>query len=85
MATYTRKPGTGGEQEDPELVKLPAEQRAMAKQALARLASEKDVDKLKQRLARLEESAAQVPAEAKPMMDWMKKKVQERIAELEKK
>ena len=85
VATYTRKPGTGGEQEDPELVKLPAEQRAMAKQALARLASEKDVDKLKQRLARLEESAAQVPAEAKPMMDWMKKKVQERIAELEKK
>jgi len=85
VATYTRKPGTGGEQEDPELAKLPAEQKAMAKQALARLAGEKDATKLKQRLAKLEENAAQAPAEAKPMLDWMKKKVQERIAELEKK
>lgn len=85
VAIYTRKPGTGGAGEDAELTKLPAEQQTMAKQVLARIAGEKDVERLKQRLAKLEEGAAQAPAEAKPMMDWMRQKVQERIAELEKK
>jgi len=85
VAIYTRKPGTGGGVEDAELTQLPAEQQSMAKQVLARIAGEKDVGKLKQRLASLEEGAAQSPAEAKAMMDWMMKKVQERIAELEKK
>ena len=85
VAIYTRKPGTGGAPEDPDLAKLPAEQQAMAKQMLARLAGEKDVDKLKERLSKFDENAAQAPAEARPMLDWMKKKVQERIAELEKK
>lgn len=85
VAIYTRKPGTGGAGEDAELTKLPAEQQTMAKQVLARIAGEKDVERLKQRLAKLEEGAAQAPAEAKQMMDWMKQKVQERIAELEKK
>lgn len=84
VAIYTRKPGTGGAGEDAELTKLPAEQQTMAKQVLARIAGEKDVERLKQRLAKLEEGAAQAPAEAKPMMDWMRQKVQERIAELEK-
>jgi uncharacterized coiled-coil protein SlyX len=51
----------------------------------ARLANETDVNQLKQRLAKMEESAAQAPAEARPLLDWMKKKAQERIAELEKK
>jgi len=85
VAVYTRKPGTGGEQEDPELAKLPAEQQTMAKQILARLKGETDANQLKQRLAKLEETTAQAPAESKPMLDWMKKKVQERIAELEQK
>jgi predicted Zn-dependent peptidase len=85
VATYTRKPGTGGEKEDPDLASLSADQKAMAKQVLARLAAEQDATKLKQRLAKLEENAAQVPAEAKPVMDLLKKKTLERIAELEKK
>lgn len=85
VATYTRKPGTGGEAEDPDLAKFPAEQRAMARQALSRIAGEKDPAKLKERLAKLETGAAQAPAEAKPLMELMKKKVQERLAELEKK
>jgi hypothetical protein len=85
VAVYTRKPGTGGSQDDAELAKLPAEQQTMARQILSRLKGETDANQLKQRLTKLEETTAAAPAESKPMLDWMKKKVQERIAELEAK
>jgi predicted Zn-dependent peptidase len=83
VAIYTRKPGTGGAEVDPEVAALPSQQQAMVKGMITRLQTEKDVARLKQGLAKLEENAAQVPAEAKPVMDIMKKKMQARIAELE--
>ena len=41
-----------------------------------------DATKLKTNLAKMEENAAQVPAEMNPILDVVKKKVQARIAEL---
>ena len=83
VAIYTRKPGTGSPDTDPEITALPSVQQNMVKGMIARLKSEKDVARLKQGLAKLEESSAQAPAEAKAVMDLMKKKMQARIAELE--
>lgn len=83
VATYTRKPGTGGTEVDPEIAALSAQQQAMVKGMITRLQSEKDLARLRQGLAKLDENAGQAPAEAKPLMEIMKKKMQARIAELE--
>jgi predicted Zn-dependent peptidase len=84
VAVYTRKPGTGGATEDPELAGLNSDQKGMVKQMAARLAGENDLAKLRQSLGRMEQNAGQAPAEVKPALEVLKKKIQARIAELEK-
>ena len=81
VAIYLRKAST--EPEDPLLAGLSTEQKAQLKPQLERLKTATDVEKLRAGLANLEQHAAQAPAEAKPMIEVMKKKLQERIAELE--
>ena len=86
-ALYTRKAAAAGAtaEADPALASLPAEQQAMIKPALARLKSETDPAKLRDGLSKMEANAAQAPAEMKPVLDVMKKAMQARITELEKK
>jgi hypothetical protein len=52
-------------------------------QMTSRLKTATDATKLQTALARMDEGAAQVPAEMKPVLEIVKKKMQARLAELE--
>ena len=81
VAVYTRKGGS--EPEDPALAALAPEAKGMVKQALGRLAQAKDAAQLQQMLQRMELMAAQVPETMKPGLDYVKAKIQARLAELD--
>jgi predicted Zn-dependent peptidase len=81
VAIYTRKPSS--ESQDESLASLNAQQQAMLKPMVAKIKAETNLESLKQGLARMEQSAAQAPEEMKPALEIAKKKIQERIAELE--
>ena len=81
VCTYTRKGGVAPE--DPDLAGLTAEQKMAVSQTVAKLKTATDATKLKAGLAKMEESAGQVPAEMKPVIEVLRKKMLERIAELE--
>ena len=83
VATYTRKSGPAVTA-DPELAALPAPAQAMARQAAKKIGEEKDLAKLKEGLDQLDQQAGQVPPQMAPVFDYLKKKMQQRIAELEK-
>jgi predicted Zn-dependent peptidase len=82
VATYVRKAGAAPAA-DPDLAALPAPMQAMARQAAKKISEEKDAAKLKEGLAQLEQQAAQVPPQMAPVMDYLKKKMNARLAELE--
>jgi len=82
VGTFTRKPGKGAA-EDPDLAGLSGEQKTAVQQMTARLKTATDPAKLKATLAKMEESAGQMPEEMKPVLGVVKKKVEARIAELE--
>jgi len=82
VAIYTRK-ASSQTTEDPDLVGLTGEQKMAVQQMAGRLKTATDPEKLKTALARMDEGAAQVPAEMKPVLEVVKKKMQARIAELE--
>jgi predicted Zn-dependent peptidase len=86
VATYVRKQGSAAPADDAELAALPAPAQAMVKQTLQRIAKETDLAKLKGALARMEEQASggEVPAEMRPVLEYLKKRFEERVAELEK-
>ena len=65
------------------LAALPGPMQGMARQAAQKIAQETDGAKLKEGLAQLEAQAAQVPPQMAPVMDYLKKKMQERIGQLE--
>ena len=83
VATYTRK--AGSEPEDPVLASLPAESKGMVRQALARVAAATDSAQLQQMLARMEQMGAQVPEAMKAGLDYVKTRIQARLAELDTK
>ena len=83
VATYTRK--AGSEPEDPVLAGLPAESKPMVKQALARIAASTDPAQLQQMMTRMEQMGAQVPEAMKTGLDYVKTRIQARLAELEAK
>jgi predicted Zn-dependent peptidase len=83
VATYTRKGGS--EPEDPALAALPAESKPMVKQALARIAASTDPAQLQQMLARMDQMSAQAPENMKPGLDYVKTRIQARLAELDTK
>jgi len=81
VAIYTRKGGT--EPEDPVVASLPPEAKGMVKQALARVAASKDPAQLQQMLTRMDQMGAQVPENMKPGIDYVKTRIQARLAELD--
>lgn len=83
VATYTRKAGATMAA-DPELAALPGPMQGMARQAAKKISEEKDADKLKEGLTQLRDQAAQVPPQMAPVMEYLMKKMEARIAELEK-
>lgn len=83
VATYTRKMGVAMTA-DPELAALPGPMQGMARQAAKKISEEMDADKLKEGLTQLRDQAAQVPPQMAPVMDYLLKKMEARIAELEK-
>jgi predicted Zn-dependent peptidase len=87
VGTFTRKvaaEGAGAPAEDPDIAALPEELRPQAKQMVAQMNTEKDVAKLKGGLEQMRGQASQVPPQFKPLLELMTKKLEARIAELEK-
>ena len=68
--------------DDAVLESMPAPMQAQVKQMLAKLLTVKDPEKLRQALDAMDAQSAQMPEEAKPMFEYMKKKIQNRIDEL---
>ena len=84
VATYTRKPGTGGGSEDKETAGLTADQKKMLQGMMGKLNAEKDVKKVRDLLGKIEGQKQQAPAEMKAFLEVLQKKVAQRAADLEK-
>ncbi len=80
VAIYVRKAGTS---EDPELASLPGELKAMVKQQLAQIAKMSDAEKVELAIAQIQQMAATVPAPVKPAFDFLLKKLEKRLAQLQ--
>ena len=85
VAIYTRKPGTGGEDEDPLLAGLDAQAKAMARKMSSSINANKNLEELKKQLAGLEAQLEQAGAKAPPVMKVIRAVLRNRIAELNKK
>ena len=85
VAVYTRKPGTGGGDEDPLLAGLDAQSKAMARKMSSSINANKNLEELKKQLAGLEAQMEQAGAKAPPVMKVIRNVLRNRIAELEKK
>ena len=85
VAIYTRKPGTGGEDEDPLLAGLDAQSKAMARKMSSSINANKNLEELKKQLAGLEAQLEQAGAKAPPVMKVIRAVLRNRIAELDKK
>lgn len=85
-AVYTRKAGAGAEPEDPDFAGLTPEQRPAARQIAASIGAEKDLDGLRQQVGKMQAAieGAKDPKRLQ-LQKFVLKKVQDRIAELEKK
>jgi predicted Zn-dependent peptidase len=81
---YTRKKVEGGAPVDPELAKLPEQLQNVAKAQMAQIGT-MDLAKCKETLAQAEAQATQVPEQVKPLVDYLIKKIRERIQKLEAK
>jgi hypothetical protein len=57
--------------------------RARARQMAAQLAQMTDADELGQALAAMEQQAGQVPPQMKPMFEYLKRRIQARLAEVQ--
>ena len=85
VAIYTRKPGTGGGDEDPLLAGLDAQSKAMARKMSSSINANKNLEELKKQLAGLEAQLEQAGAKAPPVMKVIRAVLRNRIAELDKK
>ena len=85
VAIYTRKPGTGGGDEDPLLAGLDAQAKAMARKMSSSINANKNLEELKKQLASLEAQMEQAGAKAPPVMKVIRTVLRNRIAELDKK
>jgi predicted Zn-dependent peptidase len=83
VGVFLRKGGAAAEADDPEVMALPEQARAMARQQLKEIAAEQDAAQLREAIAKMTEAAAQVPPEVKPVLDLLLKRAQERLAVLE--
>ena len=85
VAIYTRKPGTGGGDEDPLLAGLDAQSKAMARKMSSSINANKNLEELKKQLAGLEAQLEQAGAKAPPVIKVIRAVLRNRIAELDKK
>ena len=85
VAIYTRKPGTGGGDEDPLLAGLDAQSKAMARKMSSSINANKNLEQLKKQLAGLEAQLEQAGAKAPPVMKVIRAILRNRISELDKK
>ena len=83
VGIYTRKPGKSGADDD--LAGLTPEQKPVIRQIAGALQKETSVEKLAEQLKKLEERMASADAKNKPFLTIYRKKLQERLAELNKK
>jgi len=81
VITFLRKAGT--EAADPELAEMPAQMQAMVRQQLAQIATVDDPAKLGEILAQLQGALGQVPPPMKPAVEYIIRKVNERMEALE--
>jgi predicted Zn-dependent peptidase len=85
VGTFTRKAADpSAAAEDPEIAALPEPMRPRARQMLAQLEQQKDAPALRIQLEAMRGQAGQVPPPMKPMFDLILKKMEQRLAELEK-
>lgn len=85
VGIYTRKPGTGAKDEDPDFAGLSAEQKPVVRRIVDSLKGETDAAKLKQALEQMQAQAGGGDPKRQQMQKLIAKKVAARIAELEKK
>ncbi len=83
VAVYTRKAGSTQEAEDPEIAAFPPQLQQMVKGALKKIAAETDAEKLRGGIAEVSAQASQVPPPMKPAIEYMLKKMTERLNELD--
>ena len=84
VGIYTRKPGKSGGADD-DLAGLTPEQKPVIRQITGALQKETNAEKLAEQLKKLEERMASADAKNKPFLTIYRKKLQERLAELNKK
>jgi hypothetical protein len=77
---YDRKAGS---EEDPEIAALQGQAKQFAKQVLAQVNAENDPAKLAEALGQMQAMMGQVPPEAKPAVELIVRRIQERITLLE--
>ena len=85
VARYTRKAGKGASDEDPDLAGLSGDQKPMVRQLAGRIRDTKDVAQLKGMLAAMQAQGAGGDPKRQQVQKIIVRKVEARIAELEKK
>jgi len=80
VAWYARKQGAAPE--DPELAAFPAQMRPMIKQQLAQIEQEGDKQKLEGGLSQIQQMMGQAPPPMKPALEYLARKIRERIEAL---
>jgi len=83
VATYTRR--TESDLADPVLAKFSPQVRGMLRQQLAAISKETDLEKLKNAVVQAEATLERVPEQVRPAIEYLKKKIEERIEQLESK
>jgi predicted Zn-dependent peptidase len=83
VAIYKRKAGSASEELPPELAGVDEQTRAGIMQTLRQLKAAKDPQRLQMFLTMMESQKGQASAEERPAVEYMIKKLKERIAELE--
>jgi hypothetical protein len=85
VARYTRKPGSGGSEEDPDLAGLSNEQKPMVRQFIGRIREMKDAAQLKGMLTGMQAQAAGGDPKRQQVQKILLRRIEARIAELAKK
>jgi hypothetical protein len=80
VATFLRK--EGAKEEDPEIARLPPQAQVMVRQATIQIEGEKDMAKLQQMVAQMQQMAGQAPPEMKPAFEIVRKRAGERLQAL---
>jgi hypothetical protein len=83
VAIFTRKTGSAAEDVPPELAGVPEQVRKGVMQALKQFGAAKDPQQLQMIVGVLESQRGQASAEEKPALEYLLKKLKERLAELE--